>query len=507
VEGSIIRDYEYDLLGNFDSVTKGSTLWDYSYAAGYPSRLMGVTNLAMTVNATQGYDSRGNLWKYTKSGIAYELAFDVENRLQSVKVGTGTPTTFEYDADGQRVLTTIGTGTSQVKIYTPFPDYEKEIPTSGSTTIRTTYRIAGQIVAVQTKVGPAAGTFYFTYTDHLGNVAALSWTGGTLVPGSLASYDPFGTLTTTPSTNPSITNHGFTGHRHNNTGTNDLGLIYMNARYYLPQIGRFISADTIVPDPQNPQSHNRYSYTRNNPLRFIDPTGNRECGATSGCNDYADDYPDIPIGPMVKFEASGEASWLPAEKTGPNRGARQYGQQLANTFNAAHPYWNLTAPQAFLLVYKGSITFRKVEMACSEDSRNTAETCGARTESRNLITVYEDAANITNRTQWAVHEMGHAFVHAVGSSAPIDALVTAQENPAFPNRTGFSTEDNFGFGSTHQTPLLWQQSTDDAASEEFADMILGWSYGTWAPSAAGLARQDFMAAHMATWVNMALWNY
>jgi hypothetical protein len=42
----------------------------------------------------------------------------------------------------------------------------------------------------------------------------------------------------------------------NNTGTYDLGLIYMNARYYLPEVGRFISPDTLVPDPGNPQSHN-----------------------------------------------------------------------------------------------------------------------------------------------------------------------------------------------------------------------------------------------------------
>jgi len=41
-----------------------------------------------------------------------------------------------------------------------------------------TYRIAGQMVAVQTKVGTAAGAFYYTYTDHLGNVVTLSWTGG-----------------------------------------------------------------------------------------------------------------------------------------------------------------------------------------------------------------------------------------------------------------------------------------------------------------------------------------
>jgi hypothetical protein len=37
--------------------------------------------------------------------------------------------------------------------------------------------------------------------------------------------------------------------------------------------GRFIQPDTIVPDPTNPQSLNRYAYTGNNPLRFSDPTG------------------------------------------------------------------------------------------------------------------------------------------------------------------------------------------------------------------------------------------
>ena len=52
-------------------------------------------------------------------------------------------------------------------------------------------------------------------------------------------------------------------------------------------INRFLSADTIVPDPTNPQSFNRYSYTRNNPVNFTDPTGHietacsyeGECGA------------------------------------------------------------------------------------------------------------------------------------------------------------------------------------------------------------------------------------
>ena len=51
------------------------------------------------------------------------------------------------------------------------------------------------------------------------------------------------------------------------------GLYNYDARLYDPMIGRFISADSIVPNPFNPQSLNRYSYVRNNPLIYIDPTG------------------------------------------------------------------------------------------------------------------------------------------------------------------------------------------------------------------------------------------
>jgi RHS repeat-associated protein len=70
-----------------------------------------------------------------------------------------------------------------------------------------------------------------------------------------------------------LTERGFTGHKMNNTATNDLGLIYMNARYYVGAIGRFISADTIVPDPAEPQQYNRYTYALNNALRYTAPSG------------------------------------------------------------------------------------------------------------------------------------------------------------------------------------------------------------------------------------------
>jgi len=50
-------------------------------------------------------------------------------------------------------------------------------------------------------------------------------------------------------------------------------LLDYGARRYDPQIGRFISPDTIIPDPGNPQSFNRYAYVNNNPQRYTDPSG------------------------------------------------------------------------------------------------------------------------------------------------------------------------------------------------------------------------------------------
>ena len=51
------------------------------------------------------------------------------------------------------------------------------------------------------------------------------------------------------------------------------------ARAYDPVLGRFISADTIVPGAGNGQAFNRYMYVRGNPLQFSDPTGHVEaCG-------------------------------------------------------------------------------------------------------------------------------------------------------------------------------------------------------------------------------------
>jgi RHS repeat-associated protein len=65
------------------------------------------------------------------------------------------------------------------------------------------------------------------------------------------------------------TDYGFTGHRLDSA----TGLIYMNSRYYDPQLGRFISPDTIIPERYDSAAFDRYAYARNNPVLYVDPSG------------------------------------------------------------------------------------------------------------------------------------------------------------------------------------------------------------------------------------------
>ena len=98
---------------------------------------------------------------------------------------------------------------------------------------------------------------------------------------STQRYTPFGELRTDGSLG---TDRGFTGQ----VADLSTGLSFYNARYYDPIVGRFVSPDTIVPNPGNGQDLNRYSYVRNNPIRWDDPTGN--CVSYEPCTG-SDDEP------------------------------------------------------------------------------------------------------------------------------------------------------------------------------------------------------------------------
>ncbi len=162
--------------------------------------------------------------------------------------------TFVYDGDGNRVKKTEGGETIlYINKY-----YEKNLDTGEVTTH---YYLGGRLVANR------QGTdLRYVHQDHLTGTSLMTDSSGDSL--GTIKYFPFGDCRN--STGTVDTDILFTGQRLDGTG-----LYYYGARYYDPEIGRFISADPIVPDPFNPQSLNRYSYCLNNPLKYNDPSGHQ----------------------------------------------------------------------------------------------------------------------------------------------------------------------------------------------------------------------------------------
>jgi len=183
--------------------------------------------------------------------------------------GAGRSFTYDYD---NRPTSIVYNSTYVISVYDAYGNRVKKV-TPNSTTIYigklyectngvcTKYIFAGdeRIAKVE------SSETYFYHTDHLGSSYIITDSLGSTVQDIY--YYPYGEIKT--NTGSDIARHKFTGQEWDA----ETGLYYYGARYYDPRLARFISADTIVPDPRNPQSLNRYSYVLNNPLKYIDPSG------------------------------------------------------------------------------------------------------------------------------------------------------------------------------------------------------------------------------------------
>jgi len=177
----------------------------------------------------------------------------------------GATASFGYDGDGNRITATFGANTT---VY--IGDYYEKT----GATVKTYYHQGGQRVAMRD-----GSTRYWLLVDHLGSTALTTNASGSKT-GELR-YKAYGANRYTYGTTP--TTYHFTGQREDVS----IGLYYYGARYYDPYAGRFIQPDTLVPNPKNPQDLNRYSYVRNNPLKYRDPTGHSQQDqepGTQGCD-------------------------------------------------------------------------------------------------------------------------------------------------------------------------------------------------------------------------------
>jgi RHS repeat-associated protein len=112
-----------------------------------------------------------------------------------------------------------------------------------------------------------AGTRHYYYTDPQGTVLAKTDAQGNII----ATYDyaPYGQAVANMSGAPN--GPGYTGH----VNDPETGLVYMQARYYDPDRGGFLSVDPVTTSPGNLFSFNRYDYGNNNPIVNIDPDGRK----------------------------------------------------------------------------------------------------------------------------------------------------------------------------------------------------------------------------------------
>ena len=76
--------------------------------------------------------------------------------------------------------------------------------------------------------------------------------------------------------------------------TDAFGLMYYNARWYDPALGRFSQADTLIPGAGNPLAWDRYAYTLDNPLRYTDPSGHIGCDFKYAVGGDCINYPPPP---------------------------------------------------------------------------------------------------------------------------------------------------------------------------------------------------------------------
>ncbi len=109
--------------------------------------------------------------------------------------------------------------------------------------------------------------FYYYLNDHLGSSSIMLDRNGEVV--QRYGYTPFGNERYQQTTQAFNISNRYTGQ----VLDEDTGLYYYGARYYDAELGRFIQADTTVPDPGFSQAFNRYAYVYNNPIKFSDPTG------------------------------------------------------------------------------------------------------------------------------------------------------------------------------------------------------------------------------------------
>lgn len=259
--------YEYDTLGNRMKQSQNGIITRYNYTYTKNQLVRSTSTSTPSTIVAYSYEANGNLkgQNVTTSGtVKWVYGWDGSNRLLKVTKDGVTKGIYAYDGLG-RLVESIESSTAFLAYIGPATLFKN---VSGSYSIDYLYAAGLRIATVDSSTG-SYNTVKYYHVDHLGSTRLA--TSATKVVLFADSYQPFGQDNGTPTGSET---YKFTG----KPWSSDTGLYYYGARWYDPSVGRFISPDPRGGRLSNPQSLNLYVYVLNNPLRFVDPTGLRECG-------------------------------------------------------------------------------------------------------------------------------------------------------------------------------------------------------------------------------------
>jgi RHS repeat-associated protein len=264
-------DYKYDALGNRTNVIPSTGApTRYVYDTGNTNRLVFSSGPSAPPQAISTACSDRPV-----TTPCITLSWNAAGRL----AGSSDRTSYKYDGLGRRVRKTlplvvkfpqpIGKRHTLdiINHYDAAGDLIAETLANG-TKLRDYFYVAGQLVAVDGCISsdtPPCNEREWYHTDVLGNVVAHTNAQQTVTQGF--AYQPWGG-------GPPFGTGGAGALLYNGKTRDDgTGFYDYGARFYSPELGRFISADPVWSFAVNPQASNRYAYTLDNPFKYTDADG------------------------------------------------------------------------------------------------------------------------------------------------------------------------------------------------------------------------------------------
>jgi RHS repeat-associated protein len=259
------------------------------------------TQIANGVSTTTyAYDNNGNLTSAGTGTATTSYSYDYANRLIAILYNNATTSTYGYDAFGQRAYQIMASSTAALASTTTYPFKFFSIASTTKAANRyatsTEYVFNGDTLVATVdqafKNGSATGTAQTRYIhpDHLGSTNVVTNASGTVVQ-TLDHY-PYGGARVSSSVGGVDSARKYIGQF-----TDVSGLDYLNARYYNPIQGQFISQDPVFweigvsQEGKNalskPQALNSYGYANDNPLTNKDPLGREAYGVNLGVSGEA----------------------------------------------------------------------------------------------------------------------------------------------------------------------------------------------------------------------------